>query len=134
MALRLALWILPFRTFRRLLARIAVPSNADASSSGPSPDQIAWAVRVASRYVPAANCLPQALATYTLIKQGGYTASVRIGVTKGKNDQLEAHAWIESEGRVIIGGTDSLSRFKPLLFTTNSKEEYERDRGHILLG
>lgn len=133
MALRLALWLLPFRTLHRFLTGFAVPTGVAASSCGPSPDRIAWAVSVTSRYVPAANCLPQALAVYTLMKRRGHTADMRIGVTKGKGDQLEAHAWIENEGRIVIGGSDSPSRFKPLLITYN-KEDYERDRGHILLG
>ncbi len=131
--LTLALWLLPFRTLRRFLTRLAVPAGVAASSGGPSPDRIAWAVRATSRYIPAANCLPQALAAYTLIKRQGYTANMRIGVTKGKGGQLEAHAWVESEGRIVIGGSDSPSHFTPLL-TSNNKEEYERDRGHILLG
>ena len=62
----------------------------------------------------------------------GVTGST-LGVTKGKGGQLEAHAWVESEGQIVIGGSDSPSRFAPLM-SANNKEKYERDRGHILLG
>jgi hypothetical protein len=80
----------------------------------PSPERIAWAVRVARRYVPAATCLSQALAVRTLFRRQGYPAQLRIGVTKGERGQLEAHAWVESEGKIVIGGSQDLARYTPL--------------------
>jgi hypothetical protein len=80
----------------------------------PSADRIAWAVSVASRYVPAATCLPQALAVRMLLQQQGYPARLHIGVAKGEGGQLEAHAWVESEGRVVVGNSQDLSRYTPL--------------------
>jgi hypothetical protein len=80
----------------------------------PSANRIAWAVSVASRYVPAATCLPQALAVRMLFKQQGYPARLYIGVAKGERGQLEAHAWVESEGRIVVGNSQDLSRYTPL--------------------
>ena len=122
-AVRLGLWGLPFRTLRRLLARVAQQPaglhqacpersrRADRSSL----DRIAWAVTVASRYVPAASCLTQALATQVLLGRRGHPACLRIGVEKGEEGQLQAHAWVESDGMVVIGGLEpELERYTPL--------------------
>jgi hypothetical protein len=66
--------------------------------------------------VPAATCLTQALATQVLLDQRGQTARTRIGVVKGEDGQLQAHAWVESEGVVVIGGSESeIKQYTPLL-------------------
>jgi len=114
-AIRLGLWVLPFRSLRRLPARATrVPTGlhqADRSSL----ERIAWAMTVASRYMPAASCLTQALATQVLLRRCGYPACLRIGVVKGEDGQLQAHAWVESDGMVVIGGSEpQLERYTPL--------------------
>ncbi len=126
--MRLGLWLLPFRTMRRLLRGVAVAGSAAGAGKALAPERVAWAVDVASRYVPAATCLPRALATYTLLRRQGVPATVRIGVKKGAGG-LEGHAWVEHEGRVLIGGTASPSHFQPLLSLARVNE---RDRGTIL--
>jgi Transglutaminase-like superfamily len=69
-------------------------------------------VKLASRFVPAATCLAQALVTVTLLEREGLPASLRIGVARSVRGKFEAHAWVESGGRVVIGGTRAdLSRF-----------------------
>jgi hypothetical protein len=80
----------------------------------PSVERIAWAVGAASRYVPTATCLSQALAAQVLLARHGHPASLRIGVARGAAGRLEAHAWIESRGRIVIGGTADLARYTPL--------------------
>jgi hypothetical protein len=108
-AIRLGLWLLPFKTLRKLLARTT-------RGTGQVPiDRVAWAMTAASRYVPAATCLSQALATQALLRQRGYEACLRIGVVKNQDGQLQAHAWAESGGVIVIGGPESaLERYVPL--------------------
>ena len=107
---RLGLWLLPFQTLRRLLARAArTPLPGDVAGH-PSPERVVWAVEAASRYVPETRtCLVQALAARVLLVRRGHQVRLRIGVTKSKEGRLEAHAWVESEDRSILGGEDSLS-------------------------
>lgn len=114
-AIRLGLWLLPFETLQRLLARmIQTPSKLD-SIYRVSIDKVAWAVSVASRYMPGkVKCLARALATQILLGQVGHHAQVRIGVAKSEAGLLEAHAWVESQGRVVIGNLKDLGRFTPL--------------------
>ena len=77
-------------------------------------EQVVWAVTVASQYVPAATCLTQALAAQVLLSRLGHPASLRIGVSRDEAGEFQAHAWVECQGRVVIGGVQALSRFTPL--------------------
>src|SRR5205823_1990284 len=64
-SIRLGLWLLPFRTVRALLAGAKGRGPARDGEKQVLIDQIAWSVRIASRWVPAATCLTQALAVHT---------------------------------------------------------------------
>lgn len=103
--IRLGLAFLSFGTARRLLAR-AARRPAGRGNGAISSDRIAWAVTVAGRYVPGARtCLIQALAAHVLLERGGLPARLHLGVTKGEDGRLESHAWVESQERIVIGGT-----------------------------
>lgn len=107
--IRVALWLLPFRVVHRRLARTQ-PSSARFSI-----EQIGWAVAVASVYLPFATCLPQALAAQVLLRRNNHAADLKIGVARDERGRLEAHAWVESAGRIVIGGSaGSVARYTPL--------------------
>lgn len=78
--------------------------------------QAAWAAsRVGSRLLPKRPCLTQALvAQFFLWRRGDDTTTMHIGVTKGEDGNLLAHAWLEHQGRVVIGGTGSPQRYQQL--------------------
>jgi len=113
-AIRLGLKLLPFQTLRRLLARIAQSIKTLQEAEKASVDKVAWAVMVASHYIPGARCLAQALATQVLLERRGYPTQLRIGFTRDKGGQMSAHAWIESEGRVAIGGAGNMACYIPV--------------------
>ena len=113
-AIRLGLKLLPFQTLRRLLARIAQPIRTLPEIEKASVDKVAWAVMVASHYIPGARCLAQALATQVLLERRGYPTQLRIGFTRDKGGQMSAHAWVESEGRVAIGGVANMAHYIPV--------------------
>lgn len=108
-AVRLGLKLLPFQTLRSLLARLSQPTAKLQMSDPTDVDRVVWAVMVASRYVRGVRCLAQALATQVLLEQRGYPTDLRIGFTRIKGGQMLAHAWVESEGRVVIGGTGNMA-------------------------
>jgi Transglutaminase-like superfamily len=111
---KLGLWLLPFQTLRRLLAKFAPRPARVPGTDRLSRERVVWAVETAARHMPLANtCLTQALAAQVLLAQRGYPALLRIGVVKGENDNLQAHAWLESGGEVVIGGYE-LERYKHL--------------------
>ena len=82
--------------------------------------RIAWAVRAASKGVPHATCLTQALAAQVLFVRHQYAVDLRIGVAKGEAGGLEAHAWLEHGGRVVVGNVRDLKRYTLL---SHSKKE-----------
>jgi Transglutaminase-like superfamily len=108
---RVGLRMSSFRRVRRSLTRIVRPTRSPDPTPG-EVDRIGWAVRSAARFVPGATCLPQALAAEAILRRRGHPADVRLGVKRG-DDGVEAHAWVESYGRVIVGDGD-LDRFEPL--------------------
>ena len=113
-AIRLGLWLLPFRTLRHLLGRISHakvdPSTADHVAVG----RVGWAVTTASRRILGTKCLAQALAMQVLTARRGHPACLRIGVVQGKVGQLEAHTWVESDGWIVLGGDGDVERYAPL--------------------
>ena|SRR5687767_2328391 len=110
-AARIALWGLPFRTVRRWIARLA----RRLRSGETTPARVAWAIALAKRVVPGATCLPQALVAEALLVAAGQPAELRIGVQKTAAGKLEAHAWVESGGRMIVGDlSQGLSGYTPL--------------------
>lgn len=108
---RLALWVLPFNVVRRMLSRpVHRSSGAHATT-----EKIGWAISVAKRFVPRGNCLPQALAAESLLRRSGHPVELRIGVAKTDQGRLEAHAWVESGGRLVVGDlTQGLDTYTPL--------------------
>lgn len=113
-ATRLGLWLLPFQMLRRLLAAFTARPMQVQDTERFSKARVVWAVETAARHMPLANtCLTQALAAQVLLARRGYPALLRIGVVKGDKDNLQAHAWVESGGEVVIGGYE-LERYAHL--------------------
>jgi hypothetical protein len=98
-AARAALLLLPTSAARKLVAKAA------AGTAG-SVEQLTWAVRIASRCLPGATCLTQALAAQALLTHSGFPSQIEIGVAKDKVDRrrLQAHAWVLCHGQVVLGG------------------------------
>lgn len=112
--IRLRLWLLPYPTLQRILASATERSADLREPSHFSAAMIGWAVAVAGRYVPKATCLTQALTAQVLLARAGHPARLRIGVARGGLGQLRAHAWVESQDRIVVGGL-SRGGFTPLL-------------------
>ncbi len=112
-AIRLALGLFSFQTVLNLLTRMR--GLRSRSVQGPQSSRIIWAVESASRHVPGTNtCLIRALAAHTLLNERSRPARLQIGVAKGPDGKLQAHAWVESDGKVLIGGAADLDNFRPL--------------------
>lgn len=110
-SVRLALWLLPFSKLRRTVVFLTQIRFQPANRH--SADQLSWAVRAVSRYVPHATCLTQALTLHILLRREGWPSRIRIGVSKDTG-HFESHAWVESQNRVVIGDS-GLSRFVPMM-------------------
>lgn len=117
-SIRFGLWILPFRRLLKLISAIESQSihasGSSVSDRQPPLERLVWSVNAATRYAPGgAKCLARALTLQVLMRRYHYSPELKIGVVKGQSG-LEAHAWIEYQGRVVIGNISGLSRFIPL--------------------
>jgi hypothetical protein len=78
-------------------------------------ERIVWAVETAGGAIPGMkNCLVQAVAAEAMLIRAGHPCELRIGAAKNGPRELIAHAWLESEGRVLIGDFE-LDRYAPLM-------------------
>ncbi len=112
-AVRLALWMLPSRFLFRQAARWVEHAEKNPSRGKPTDHFVAWAVRAASRRVPGASCLTQALAGQILLGMYGFPSRLRIGVAHEANGAFIAHAWLQVAGhdRPLIGDRADLDRY-----------------------
>ena len=115
---RIGLWILPFGAMHKLVSGHSSPKSEKPRAVIYSVERIVWAVTRASRYVPGATCLTQAIAAQKLLTGSGHPSSIRIGVAKDGGIRFQAHAWVISGGQVVIGGED-VGRYQTLLTRSN---------------
>ncbi|HEY6877532.1 MAG TPA: lasso peptide biosynthesis B2 protein [Polyangiales bacterium] len=107
---RLVQSALPFKRWRPLLTRLDPPRQAPSST----PQLLAQAVDRARRGVPGVyTCLPVAYTGHLLLHHYGHPSTVQVGVARDEVGKVEAHAWVECEGRVLIGELPDLGRFVP---------------------
>jgi hypothetical protein len=102
---RLGLWLLPLRTLQHALGSLFKREKTPGKQQLPV-ERISWAVQVAGSIVPRSTCLVQALAVQALLASGGQASTLCIGVAKDADSSIEAHAWVEMDGQVIIGATE----------------------------
>jgi hypothetical protein len=109
---RLGLWIVPFERIRRRVDRLARP-RVNRKRDLPA-EKLIRAVEITARFVPAASCLTQAMAGQILLRRADHPATLRIGVLRTSEGLLNAHAWIECDGKPVLGEIPTLVRFTPL--------------------
>jgi Transglutaminase-like superfamily len=105
--------LLPFARLERLLA------PGPASFAAGVPDEAAvprlvWATAAAARHhLYPMRCLPRALCLRWLLGRHGIPSALKIGVARNES-RLDAHAWVEREGRPVGEGADVTERFATL--------------------
>jgi hypothetical protein len=115
--IRPSLRVFAFTRVRVLLSRLKGRPGSVPDKSRLSPGRVEWAVRAARRRVPGrVSCLVEALTAEVLLARSGSPARFFLGVATGEAGGpggFEAHAWVESNGRVIVG-KEGFERFTPL--------------------
>lgn len=112
--IRLALWTRSFRRVRDMAQQLGERPAHLTGCERPRPEQLAWMVDKASEIVPRATCLTRALAAQVILRRFGYPAVLRLGVARSERQPLDAHAWVECDGQVVIGRTDGFERYARL--------------------
>jgi hypothetical protein len=101
---RIGLWLLPFPSVQSLVERTG--SLKPQRDSVVDPDRAARAIVGASRSIPRATCLTQAIAGRWLLAAYGYPSRMQIGAARDAEGHLELHAWLECDGRIVLGGQE----------------------------
>ena len=114
---RASLVVLPFARVRKVFQQRGEPRERlverCAGAVPQTRDRLAWAVRSAGRLVPSSKpCLTQALVLDLYLRRRGIPSRIAIGVERD-GASIAAHAWVESGGRVVLGGQD-LDRYTEL--------------------
>jgi hypothetical protein len=88
------------RRLARVAARLPALSRVDV-------ERAAWAVTAAARRVPGTRCLAWSLALGGLLAQMGVPSRLRFGVARQGPGAIDAHAWVECQGRDWSWGGDA---------------------------
>lgn len=112
MLIKLAIRIVPFKRLYAALNRIA--RALEEKQPGPGDlNRALKAIDIAARHTPLdSTCLIQALTAQVLLARDGIPTDFQIGVIHGDAGQLEAHAWIVHQGKVVVGDRHDLSRYQ----------------------
>lgn len=120
---RTALLTLPLRTVLRVAERSrardtrprSVGDSAGATRADAHLSRMIWAVEImGNRLYPKNPCLTQALVIQVLLHRAGLPADLRIGVRRETDATPQAHAWVESEGVILIGQSEALRGYVTL--------------------
>ena len=114
LSVKAGLYLLPFSRINGWLTRLAHLNTQPAQ--GRKPQTVVRAIERISRALPRwrITCLPQAMVGYLLLRRQGFDVCLKIGVCKDATEQLTAHAWLEYQGRVLLGDLDEINQFIPV--------------------
>jgi hypothetical protein len=98
-----------------ILAEFNRPPGLDGQAHQRSridPKLVAWSIAACAKRVPwRSDCLIQAMAAALWLRQHGYEPQLRLGVAPldsqpapGSGEPFRAHAWLELDGKAVIGG------------------------------
>lgn len=111
----LGLRLLPYRRVARMAERWG-------RGGGPGSKQVAWeeierlhwlVAVAAGRHPAAVSCLRRSLVLRALLARRGVPAELRFGVHADRPD-LQAHAWLEVDGRPVGESPETLAGLVPL--------------------
>ena len=115
---RLGLLLLTFNQLQNLIRQTKSLKFLAYDKPNVTIKAIVIAVQRSGRFGPGnTKCLARALTTGILMSIYGFSYKINIGVAKSENNQLKAHAWVESQGAIIVGNLPDLTRYKPMVPT-----------------
>lgn len=121
-AIRIGMWVLPFKTLRRLVESLHQRGEPPQDVALMT-NKIVLATAAAGRFVPDATCLAQSLTAQVLLTRHGCPHEFRLGVMIAEGGKLAAHAWIESDGQVVLGMLPDLANYKPLAYPPSTSAQ-----------
>ena len=115
LAMRLGLAWIGYERVRKVLVRLNRSYPVPAGECDAKADRLIWALRIAGKAaLTERGCLPLALAAQFWLNRCGVANDLLIGVRRDATGKIEAHAWIEQHGRVLIGGSPTMQSYQTL--------------------
>ena len=98
-------WV-SFGRLRRWGARLSTAREARPCDAARE-QAVVWAVSTAAVVIALRDsCLAEALTAHWLLAASGRASIVRIGIAPAAGRPFTAHAWLESQGRAVLGAPD----------------------------
>ncbi len=114
-SIRFGFLFLKFPLLQKLLGKIGKSRSDLSAHPAISIDKIVWGVEVSTQFSPGgAKCLARSLTVHALMQRQGYDPKLQIGVIKSPIEELQAHAWVEYQGKVVIGNLSDLEKYGAL--------------------
>jgi hypothetical protein len=117
LTIRSGLRVMSFDALRRRLTgawstrRADVPRDVQDAIAA----HVGDAVRRAARRLPGTTCLVDALAAELMLRRRGVPSTLHIGVRAPlAATPLDAHAWLECGGTVVVGGQADVAEYRIL--------------------
>lgn len=99
-----------YASARRRLERRAVATIRPLDDSARQQAKLdAWAIRACASRLPWGTCLRRSLALWWLLRRRGIDSEIHFGARL--EGGIEAHAWLELEGRALTDPVDPRTRF-----------------------
>ncbi len=111
---RLALHLFGFPAVYRLLSRFGGLNPEQAFDLNEVQRILRYVDAVSNVLLTRRPCLTRALVAQLLLTRRNFPTTLRLGVSRSAEGKFEAHAWLEHDGRIVIGYLPDLSRFTPL--------------------
>lgn len=125
-AMRIGLRLLPYRVLRRFLSQSDRTRAVKHFEEDCLKKDVIWAINKGGKFILRENsCLPLALAGQTLLRLHGFPARLCLGFQKNEDESIRAHAWVESNGQVVIGGPENeIEQYVPLVEYQDKDHEW----------
>ena len=104
MALGITQLSLRFCSFQQVRRVLLAAGRVGRRNRPVKSETLLWAMQAAKRRCPLrTTCLGEALVAEALFRQHGYQPTLCIGAAR-RDGRFEAHAWLEHDNAVVIGG------------------------------
>ena len=104
---------LRFRKLKKILtsSEPSIPPERHQQEKIPSSQRLSIIFYKADLFVPKTTCLSKSLAGQHFFSRYGHATRMHIGVRKDDQNNLEAHAWLTIDDKVVVGQTDELDSY-----------------------
>lgn len=107
LGVRASLKVLRYDRTRRWLSTLGSTPRRRLVARDLGADRAARLLERVSAFVPdGKHCLARALVLEGVLLRRGHPAKIEFGVARSKSKGLEAHAWLLSGDRILLGGRE----------------------------